>query len=178
MADSTNTLTAIAIVFLAFQEFIESGAEELAKKSTGKVIAKINDLRKVIWDEMRGKPTAEAALTLIETGSKAEFDRLVAYLQVAMDDDPHFADDIRLLAQEIYVGKIQDNSSMNQNNYDNSTGWQTKVEGGTAYVGEIPRYDLRSANVGNFASQIYTKAEQITEEAKSGVKISALPLIW
>ena len=26
---------------------------------------------------------------------------------------------------------------MIQNNYDNAKGWQTKVEGGTAYVGEI-----------------------------------------
>jgi hypothetical protein len=26
---------------------------------------------------------------------------------------------------------------MIQNNYDNAKGWQTKVEGGTVYVGEI-----------------------------------------
>jgi len=25
---------------------------------------------------------------------------------------------------------------MEQNNYDNAKGWQTKVEGGTAYIGE------------------------------------------
>jgi len=34
-----------------------------------------------------------------------------------------------------------DNSSMTQNNYDNAKGWQTKVEGGTAYIGEIHQYD-------------------------------------
>jgi hypothetical protein len=32
---------------------------------------------------------------------------------------------------------IDDNSSMVQNNRDNATGWQTKVAGGTAYIGEI-----------------------------------------
>jgi hypothetical protein len=26
---------------------------------------------------------------------------------------------------------------MTQNNYDNARGWQTKVDGGTAYIGEI-----------------------------------------
>ena len=94
-------------------------------------------LRQKIWDKMRGKPTAEAALTSIEQGSKAELDRLVAYIQVAMDDDPQFADDIRLTAQQINAGKIQDNSSMTQNNYDSSTGYQTKIEGGTGFVGGI-----------------------------------------
>jgi len=43
----------------------------------------------------------------------------------------------KVLAQTIQAGKIQDNSSMIQNNSDNAKGWQTKVEGGTAYIGEI-----------------------------------------
>ncbi len=41
------------------------------------------------------------------------------------------------LAQEINTAKLQDNSQMTQSNYDNARGWQTKVEGGTAYIGEI-----------------------------------------
>ncbi len=39
------------------------------------------------------------------------------------------------LAQEINAGKPQDNSSMNQHNYDNATGYQTKNWGGTNFVG-------------------------------------------
>lgn len=39
------------------------------------------------------------------------------------------------LTEEINAGKPQDNSSMNQHNYDNSTGYQTKNEGGTNFVG-------------------------------------------
>ena len=130
-----TTLTAAAIADLAFRKFIESGAGELAKKFTEGAILQMDALRQKIWDKMRGKPTAEAALTSIEQGSKAELDRLVAYIQVAMDDDPQFADDIRLTAQQINAGKIQDNSSMTQNNYDSSTGYQTKIEGGTGFVG-------------------------------------------
>ncbi|WP_068814318.1 hypothetical protein [Phormidesmis priestleyi] len=133
--EPVTTLTAAAIADLAFRKFIESGAGELAKKFTEGAILQMDALRQKIWDKMRGKPTAEAALTSIEQGSKAELDRLVAYIQVAMDDDPQFADDIRLTAQQINAGKIQDNSSMTQNNYDSSTGYQTKIEGGTGFVG-------------------------------------------
>lgn len=133
--EPVTTLTAAAIADLAFKKFIESGAGELAKKFTEGAIAKMDALRQKIWNKMRGKPTAEAALTSVEQGSKAEFDRLIAYLQVAMDDDRQFADEIQSMAQEIRAGKIQDNSSMIQNNYDSSTGYQTKVEGGTAFVG-------------------------------------------
>ncbi|MBE7385047.1 MAG: hypothetical protein F6J95_027000 [Leptolyngbya sp. SIO1E4] len=48
-----------------------------------------------------------------------------------------FASDIQMLAQEINAGKLIDQSNMVQNNYDQAKGWQTKVEGGTTYIGEI-----------------------------------------
>ncbi|MCY7324275.1 MAG: hypothetical protein LH660_21360 [Phormidesmis sp. CAN_BIN36] len=128
-------MTAAVIAELAFRKFIESGAGELAKKFTEGAIVKMDALRQKIWDKMRGKPTAELAITSVEQGSKAELDRLIAYIQVAMDDDQQFADEIRLMAQQINAGKIQDNSSMTQNNYDSSTGYQTKIEGGTGFVG-------------------------------------------
>jgi hypothetical protein len=137
MTDPVTAITASTIATLAFQEFVKSGAGELAKKFTTEAIAKMNALRQKIWDKMRGKPTAEAAIESIKQGSTAEMDRLVAYLQVAMDDDPAFADEMRLMAHQINAGKIQDNSNMTQNNSDHAKGWQTRVEGGTAYIGEI-----------------------------------------
>lgn len=140
MTDPVTVLTAATIADLAFRKFIESGAGELAKKFTEGAIAKMDELRQKIWAKMRGKPTAEAALTAIENKDLTEKDRLVAYLQVAMDDDPQFADEIRLLAQQINAGKIQDNSSMTQNISDNAKGWQVKNEGGTNYTGEIHIY--------------------------------------
>jgi hypothetical protein len=78
MTDPVTALTASAIASLAFQEFVKSGAGDLAKRFTGEAIA-----------------------------------------------------------QEINAGKLLDQSSMTQNNYDNARGWQTKVDGGTAYIGEI-----------------------------------------
>jgi hypothetical protein len=57
------TLTASAITTLAFQEFIKSGAGELAKKFTGEAIAKMGQLRELIRNRLRGKhPAAEQAL--------------------------------------------------------------------------------------------------------------------
>lgn len=46
---------------------------------------------------------------------------------------------VKKLADEIYfeLTQIEDNSSMTQINRDNAKGWQTKVDGGTAYIGEI-----------------------------------------
>ncbi|MEH2404480.1 hypothetical protein [Nostoc sp.] len=142
------SLTASAIANLAFQKFVESGAGELAKKFTESAIAKMEELRQKIWEKLRGKPTAEAALTsVVKLGSKAELDRIIAYLQVTMDDDPEFAQELQLLAQRIYAGKIQDNSSLTQNNYDNARGFQTKIEGGANnYVGEVRIYQGKATD--------------------------------
>jgi hypothetical protein len=57
------TLTARAIATLAFQEFIKSGAGELAKKFTGEAISKMGQLRELIWTRLIGKHSAaETAL--------------------------------------------------------------------------------------------------------------------
>lgn len=58
MTDLVTTLTASAIASLAFQEFIKSGAGELAKKFTTEAIAKMDDLRKLLWARLRGQPYA------------------------------------------------------------------------------------------------------------------------
>lgn len=136
----TTTLTATAIATLAFQEFVKSGAGELAKKFTTEAIAKMGELRRKIWERLRGKHTlAEEALKQAENGDKAAIDTIGTLLGVEMLD-PTFATEVRAIAQEINAGKLVDNSSMTQNNYDNAKGWQTKVKGGTAYIGEIHQY--------------------------------------
>ncbi|MBW4418200.1 MAG: hypothetical protein KME13_03105 [Myxacorys californica WJT36-NPBG1] len=135
--EPVTTLTAAAIADLAFRKFIESGAGELAKKFTETGLKKLDDLYQGIRQKLWGKPTAEAALTEIEKGNLAEKDRLTAYLQVAMDDDPQFAARIQQLAQEIHLEVIQDESSMNQqqNNYG-GTNYQNQMrDGNTVFQG-------------------------------------------
>lgn len=140
MVDPVTTLTASAIATLAFQKFLETGAGELAKKFSTEAIAKMETLLKRIWVKLRGKPRVEEVKAAIDQTHKItpeQVNQITAYLQVAMDEDPQFANDIRLLAQEINAGKLVDQSHMTQNLYDEAKGWQTKVEGGTAYIGEI-----------------------------------------
>jgi hypothetical protein len=130
-------LTASAIATLAFQEFIKSGAGELAKKFTGDAIAKMGQLRELIWNRLRGKhPAAEQALEQAIAGEQEGIDTVATLLGVEMLDR-EFGGQVRAIAQEINAGRLLDQSSMVQNNYDNARGWQTKVEGGTAYIGEI-----------------------------------------
>ena len=132
-----TTITATAIATLAFQKFLETGAGELGKQFTTAAIVKIDELRKMIWDKLRGNSKAEKALTAVEQGSKQELDRLAVYLQDVMEDDEQFASEVQAIAQQINAGKLQDNSSMTLSNRDNALGWVTKIEGGTAYIGEI-----------------------------------------
>lgn len=134
------SLTAGAIASLAFQEFIKSGAVELAKKFTAEAIAKMNGLRELIVKRLQNNPDAMQAVENVEQGSEEDLNDIATYLKAAMNRDPEFSAQVQTIAQEINAGKLQDNSSMTQNNYENARGWQTKVEGGTAYIGEIHQH--------------------------------------
>jgi hypothetical protein len=126
-----------AIISLAFQEFVKSGSGELAKKFTVEAISKMALLSELIGKRLKVNPDAETILNNVQAGSEEEIPDLIVYLKAAMRNDQYFADQIQAIAQEINAGKLLDQSSMIQNNYGNAKGWQTKVEGGTAYIGEI-----------------------------------------
>jgi hypothetical protein len=140
MPELATTLTVGAIVALAFTKFIEAGSSELAKKFTAESIEMIDKLLKMIWSHLKGKSSVEEIRTSIEKNNRVTPDQLnqiATYLHVAMDEDLQFANEVRLLAQEIEKGRISDQNNMIQHNYGQAKGWQTKVEGGTAYIGEI-----------------------------------------
>jgi hypothetical protein len=74
----TDPITASAIATLAFQEFIKSGAGELAKKFTGEAIAMMEKLRELIWRRLTGKhPAADVALEQAKAGEQAGIDMIV-----------------------------------------------------------------------------------------------------
>jgi predicted amino acid racemase len=133
-----DPLTASVLVGLAVQKFVESGAGELAKKFTTEAIAEISELWQQIKNKLQGRSVkVDEALVKLESGDRSGIDTVTKNLDVVLDDEPEFANELKLLAQTIQAGKIQDRSTMMQNNSDNARGWQTKVEGGTAYIGEI-----------------------------------------
>jgi len=134
----SDPITASILVGLAVQKFVESSAGELAKKFTTEAIAKIPELWQQIRNKLQGRSAkVDEALVKLESGDRSAIDTVTKNLDVLLDDEPEFAHELKLLAQTIQAGKIQDNSTMTQNNSDNARGWQTKVEGGTAYIGEI-----------------------------------------
>ena len=137
MADPVTTITASALATLAFQKFLESGAGELAKKFTGAAIGKMDELRQKIGDKLRGKsPRVDEALAQIERGDHTALATIARNLDVVMDENPDFAREVQSIAQEIHAEKLFDQSSMTMHISDQGRGWQTKVEGGTAYIGE------------------------------------------
>ena len=115
----------IAIATLAF--IGTKVGETLVEKFTEAVLPKANALRKKIWDQLRGNPNAEIALQAAENGNQADLEAVAAYLNVAMLDDPNFAEEVQKLAEEIEKGKIPENDSMTMNLRDNARGIQ-KVE--------------------------------------------------
>jgi hypothetical protein len=138
MTDPITALTVSTIASLAFQEFVKSGAGELAKKFTGEAIAKMGQLRELILNRLTGKHSAiDEAIEKAKAGEKEGIENVAAFLNSELLIDKEFAGQVQAIAQEINAGKLLDQSSMTQNNYDNARGWQTKVDGGTAYIGEI-----------------------------------------
>ena len=98
MTDPVTALTASAIASLAFQEFIKSGAGELAKKFTAEAIARMNDLRELIWQKLQGNPDAVAAIEQAKNGSEEVLSELATDLKRAMDRDPDFATKVQAIA--------------------------------------------------------------------------------
>ena len=147
MTDPATALTVTVIADLAFKTFLETAAGEAAKKFTEAALSKMDELRQKIVGRLRGVEGAKAAITKLETqsGTAADVETVADYLRIAMREDPQFADELTVLAKEIKAGKIQDNSQMNQSNYDSSTGFQGKAEqGGTLYQGTNNFYNQPS----------------------------------
>jgi hypothetical protein len=142
MAEPVTAITGSVLATLAFQKFIESGAGEFAKKFTQAALSKMDELRQKIWDKLRGKsPRVDEALTQVERGDRAALETIAKNLDVVMDEHPDFAREVQAIAQAINAGKLLDQSSMTMYVSDQARGWQTKVEGGTAYIGEQHFYE-------------------------------------
>jgi hypothetical protein len=126
MPEPITTMTASAIATLAFQEFVKSGAGELAKKFTAEAIAKMGQLRELIWERLAGKhPAADVAIEKAQAGEQEGIDTVATFLGVELLDR-EFAGQVQAIADEITLLQIEDNSSMNQTNYG-GTNYQTKT---------------------------------------------------
>jgi Cdc6-like AAA superfamily ATPase len=110
------TITAIGIATLAFGKFLEDGAiklgekfleggvTKLGEKFSERALENTNELRKKIWNKLRGNQDAETALNAVEQkGEEIDLEKIANYLQIAMEEDPKFASELKAIAQEITV---------------------------------------------------------------------------
>lgn len=128
------------IAKIALDKFVEGGASELGKDLTMQLSQKVMRLGTIVWERIRGNKTAVGALKEAAQEKPEEIQRLKNYLHsLWKDQNSEFTQEVKKLADEIHfeLTQIEDNSNMIQINQDNAKGWQTKVEGGTAYIGEI-----------------------------------------
>lgn len=99
------TLSASEVATLAFTEFIKSGAGELAKKFTAEAIAKMGQLRDLLWNRLTGKhPAAEEALAKAEAGKQEGIDTVAALLGVELLDKA-FAEQVQRSHKFLLVQK-------------------------------------------------------------------------
>ena len=119
--EPVTTVTAIAaakLVELAFNEFVKSGAGEIAKKTVGGAIDLVKNLRDKIKAKFQGNERAEKALAEVEKeGNSAALDKVTKYLDLELDEDEAFATEVRQIAQQIINIQKQNNSSREYNNY-------------------------------------------------------------
>lgn len=128
-----DALTGAAIAKLAFDEFIKSGAGEVAKKAVGGAIEQLRSAIKARFAAKNAK--AETAIATIESAADttteqktAALNKLSVYLDDEMDDAP-FAQTLQQLAQQVIHIQDQSTSNREYNNYgrdqiniDNITG--------------------------------------------------------
>jgi hypothetical protein len=143
MTDPATALTVSVIAELAFKKFLETAAGEAAKRFTETALSKMDDLRKKIVGRLQGIPAAQSAIEKLESkaGTSADIETVADYLKIVMREDPQFGDELKVLAQEIHAGKLQDNSQMTQNIYDSGMGVMGKAEqGGTLYQAQTMNF--------------------------------------
>jgi hypothetical protein len=118
MTDPVTTIAVGSILNLAFQEFVKSGAGEVAKKAVGGTINLAKQLRDKIAAKFQGNAKAEAAIAAVETDSdSAALKKLEVYLEDVMSDDAIFATELRQVAQQIINIQNQTTSNRDYQNY-------------------------------------------------------------
>ena len=113
-------MTGAAIAKLAFDEFVKSGAGEVAKKAVG---GAIEQLRSTIKDRFKGNQKAESAIKKIENEQSPEaLETLAGYLDYEMGNS-QFAQTLQQLAQQVInIGQQEQNQTdINVRTHGNST---------------------------------------------------------
>jgi uncharacterized protein involved in tellurium resistance len=116
--EPVSAIAVSTIAQLAFNEFIKSGAGELAKQSLGGAIELAKQLRHKIQAKLQGNDRAQKAIAELEQqGTPATLEKVTKYLDLEMAEDETFAAEVRQIAQQIVNIQNQTVSNREYNNY-------------------------------------------------------------
>jgi phosphoribosylformylglycinamidine (FGAM) synthase PurS component len=95
-------IAASTIAKLAFDEFVKAGAGETAKKTVGGAVELVKTLRDKIMAKFQGNERAIKAIAELEQqGSEAALEKVGKYLDLEMDEEQTFANEVRQMAHQI-----------------------------------------------------------------------------
>jgi hypothetical protein len=111
------TIAAGAIAKIAFDEFVKAGAGEVAKKTVGGAVELVKTLRDRIKAKFEGNERATAALAEVERdGSEAALEKVGKYLDLEMDEEQGFAEEVQQMAHQIINIQNQSTTQIGQQN--------------------------------------------------------------
>ncbi|WP_051056086.1 alpha/beta hydrolase [Cylindrospermum stagnale] len=144
------------IVYFVLGKFITGVESELARNFTEAATSQMEQLYQLIWKKFHGITEVETALlTAVEERSTSDFNRAVEYLQKAMNEDPQFANDIRVLVQQISASIIQDASALKQ---IDSYNFRSEINKGIKYELDVSTDDIiYGSQVGDRTVVAYTR---------------------
>lgn len=122
------TIAASAIAKIAFDEFVKAAAGEVAKKTVGGAVELVKTLRDRIKAKFQGNERATAALAEVQqNGSEAALEKVSKYLDLEMDEEQGFADEVRQMAHQIINIQNQSNTQI-ERQYINQGRDQINIE--------------------------------------------------
>jgi CHASE3 domain sensor protein len=96
---------------------VKAGAGEVAKKTVGGAVELVKTLRDRIKAKLQGNERATAALAEVERdGSEAALEKVGKYLDLEMDEEQGFADEVRQMAHQIINIQNQSTTQIGQQN--------------------------------------------------------------
>ncbi|MEY2977943.1 MAG: hypothetical protein ACO3NK_06580 [Prochlorotrichaceae cyanobacterium] len=116
------TLTVGAIVSLILNKVLDTSTGKLTEAG----LEKLNQLRQRVQSKFEGNNKVLATLDPVNADAEGTEETLKSYLQVSMDTDPDFDQDVRQLAAQVYQ-EIQVDNTQGRNVQQNFGGTNTQI---------------------------------------------------
>lgn len=105
------------------------------KTQSEAAISQTQILYRLVQDKFQHESEVADTLAAIEQGFSPALDHLIEHLKLALRQDTEFAIEVQAIIQSIYPEKLRSLDGMTMTATGKAQAFQTKVEGGTAYVG-------------------------------------------